>query len=267
MASQLIQHNMILLSKDDQKVSIDKGELVGYAVGGHEYIHQKGSPGWRNSDTEMFPIIGPADVADFNVKTPRGMAIQDQHGLLRELEYELVGHSKQHAVFQKKYVANTPVQNSKFPDKSLVNELLWPYSFTFVKQLELYEDGLKITFKIAGEPGMPFMLGYHPAFKLQIRQPIVETGGRSIELAEVMEVGSRALHVENCETLILNDAKRLKIKTQGFGNFMLWTGVPNMICIEPITFYPYNVEQRELHEGFQFLDLPEAEFVVQIIPL
>ena len=258
---------MILLSTANQTVKIDAGELISYSVDGHEYIHQKGSPGWRNSDTEMFPIIGPTAMANFEVKTPMGKAVQDQHGLLRELEYELVQHSDQHAIFQKKYESDTLVKNSKFPNNSTVAELLWPYSFTFVKQFELGENGLNITFRISGEPGMPFMLGYHPAFKLHTSKPNIETGERTIELAEVMEVGSRALQVENCETLILSDKKRLKIKTQGFGNFMLWTEVPNMICVEPITFYPYNVEQRELHKGFQILDLPVAEFVVQLNPL
>jgi hypothetical protein len=113
---------------------------------------------------------------------------------------------------------------------------------------------------------MPFMLGYHPAFKLHTREPTVETGERKIELAEVIEVGNRALHVENCETLILNDAMRLKVKTEGFGSFMLWTEVPNMVCIEPITFYPYAVEQYNLHNGFVILNEKEVDFVVQIIP-
>ena len=257
---------MILLSTGNQTIKIDAGELIGYTVDGYEYIHQKGSPGWRNSDTEMFPIIGPTAMADFKVKTPRGTAIQDQHGLLRELEYELVRHTDYHAVFQKKYLANTPVKNSKFPDKSSVNELFWPYSFTFVKQFELQENGLKITFKVSGETGMPFMLGYHPAFKLHTRKPIIEIDERNIDLAQVLEVGGRALQVENCESLILKDAMRLKIKTQGFGNFMLWTEVPNMICVEPISFYPYAVEQHNLNKGFMVLNEKEVNFMVRIMP-
>ena len=39
-----------------------------------------------------------------------------------------------------------------------------------------------------------------------------------------------------------------------------------MICIEPITFYPYAVQQQNLDEGFMFLEQNEAVFVVQIIP-
>ena len=62
---------MVDLKLENQTVKIEKGELVSYNVGGYEYIHQKGSPGWRNADTEMFPIIGPTADAGFLVKTPK----------------------------------------------------------------------------------------------------------------------------------------------------------------------------------------------------
>src|SRR6056297_3047060 len=125
---------MTILKLGDQEVRIDQGELVGYQVEGHEFIHQKGSPGWRNSDTEMFPIIGPTNEAGFKVNTPRSMAIQDQHGLLREMQYETQKASEKKAVFIKKYPANTLVGNSKYPNKSSKKNLSWPYDFTFKKK-------------------------------------------------------------------------------------------------------------------------------------
>ena len=39
--------------------------------------------------------------------------------------------------------------------------------------------------------------------------------------------------------LIKKEGYNLAIKTKGFNNFMLWTEVSNMLCIEPITAYPY----------------------------
>lgn len=93
---------MILISKDKNSIiTIDKGELVSYKKDGEELIHQKGAPGWRNSDTEMFPIIGPTEANNFRVTTPKGIAIQDQHGLLRELEYVVYDNSENSAVFRK----------------------------------------------------------------------------------------------------------------------------------------------------------------------
>lgn len=247
-------------------VKVDAGELVSFQVHQHEFIHQKGNPGWRNADTEMFPIIGPTSEANFRVSTPKGDAIQDQHGLLRELQYHLVNASDTKAVFKKKYRANTKIKNSKYPDKSTVEILVWPYDFEFIKEFELTEKGLKISFIISGEIGMPFMLGYHPAFNLVTENPTLKTNKNSISLNEILAAGSRAFQVENCDEIVLQDKHSLKITTKGFSNFMLWTEVPNMICIEPITFYPYAVAQEKLDKGFQFLtkDLEVFEVLISL---
>ena len=257
---------MITLQHNDQKVSVENGELVGYEVNGHEYIHQKGSPGWRNSDTEMFPIIGPTSEAGFEVQVSTGNAIQDQHGLLRELKYELVSNSETAAAFRKTYKAGTMINNSKYPKKSTARLLTWPFHFEFQKSFRLNADHLEISFTVSGEKDMPFMLGYHPAFKLYSDAPLIGTSDKTITLNDVLQVGSRALEVADCDTITLRDRKELTIKTEGFGSFMLWTEVPNMICIEPITFYPYAVAQEKLHEGFQYLDAEANNFKVQLIP-
>lgn len=255
---------MVNLSLENKTVKIDKGELVGYVVAGHQYIHQKGSPGWRSADTEMFPIIGPTADADFKVQTAKGAAVQDQHGLLREMQYELAESTATKAIFVKKYTANTEIKNSKYPAKSTAEMLAWPYSFEFVKIFQLTEDGITVSFSISGEKGMPFMLGYHPAFNLVTETPVVIANDKEISLKDVLAVGSRAMHVNNCETIILKDKNELQITTEGFGDFMLWTEVSNMICIEPITFYPYAVTQDNLHEGFTILGATPAVFKVHI---
>lgn len=257
---------MVKLKLHDQLVKIDEGELVGYSAEGHEYIHQKGSPGWRNSDTEMFPIIGPTNEANFRVTTPKGAAVQDQHGLLREMAYQLVSQTETKAIFRKQYVSGTPIKNSKYPSKSTEEYLSWPYNFEFTKSFEISENGLRIQFKITAEEDMPFMLGYHPAFKLTSERASIKTAERTIALKEVLDVGSRALPVMDCNSLTLVDVGELIIKTEGFGNFMLWTEVPNMLCIEPITFYPYAVSQKKLHSGFQPVNKSENIFSVIIQP-
>ena len=238
---------------ENQIVNIDAGELVGYEVDGHEFIHQKGSPGWSSSDTEMFPIIGPVNEADFRIQTSMGKAIQDQHGHLRQFPYELISSSDTEAVFKKTYTAGMAVKNSKYPGKSPEEWLSWPYSFQFEKKFDLRNDFLEITFSISGDADMPFMLGYHPAFKLHSNHPIIKTKNQEITLNEVLAVGSRALEVANHDEITLKDEKEITIKTKGFGHFMCWTEVRNMICIEPITFYPYAVEQKSLHKGFRNL--------------
>ena len=137
-----------ILSSPDKNsiVKIDQGELVSFLKNKEELIHQKGEPGWRNSDTEMFPVIGPTEANDFMVSTPKGNAVQDQHGLLRELAYVLKESGENFAVFQKDYAANALVKNSKFPEKSPKEKLSWPYDFRFKKSFELSNDSLKINF-------------------------------------------------------------------------------------------------------------------------
>lgn len=257
---------MIELISENQLVILEAGELVSYQVDKHEFIHQKGSLGWRSSDTEMFPIIGPTNETDFRVQVSKGNAIQDQHGLLREMNYELISETTTTAVFKKKYKAGTLVKNSKYPNKSNKEWLIWPFSFEFKKQFELSEKGLEITFTVSGERDMPFMLGYHPAFKLHVEKPLIKVNDKTITLEEVLAVGSKAMHIESTNTITLEDEKTLKISTEGFEHFMLWTEVSNMICIEPITFYPYAVPQQQLHEGFQFLGEEESQFKLTIKP-
>lgn len=257
---------MLKLELGSQKVRIDAGELVGYEVNGHEFIHQKGSLGWGSADTEMFPIIGPVDEAGFQVQVSKGTAIQDQHGLLRQFSYELVSSNETQAVFKKEYVAGTPTKNSKYPEKSPKEWLIWPFGFSFEKRFELKKDSLEVQFTIGGERDMPFMLGYHPAFKLHAENPILKTAESEITLDAILAAGSRALEVPDCEEIALVDKKKLTLKTEGFGNFMCWTEVRNMVCIEPISFYPYNVAQRNLHEGFEYLKNEPKTFKVQVFP-
>ncbi|MBR9853056.1 MAG: aldose 1-epimerase [Algicola sp.] len=256
---------MVALKNSNSEVKIDAGELVGYKVNGHEFIHQKGSPGWSSSDTEMFPVIGPLNKAGFRVETPNGAAVQDQHGHLRQMKYELKNYTDTTAVYVKKYKAGTEVYNAKFPEKSTEEALTWPYDFLFEKSFVLHKDSLEINFKITGAKGMPFMLGYHPTFKLYSGSPTIVTKNREITLDDVLAVGSRALQVADCTSITLKDKKEITIETKGFGNFMCWTEVRNMVCIEPISFYPYAVEQSQLHNGFQQLE-DETVFNVLLRP-
>ncbi|MEN8790312.1 MAG: aldose 1-epimerase [Flavobacteriaceae bacterium] len=257
---------MLILKNDTIQVGIDKGELTSLKLGEHQYIHQKGAPGWQHSDTEMFPIIGPTAEVGYRVHVPRGNAILDQHGLLREMDYELVEHSSTSARFRKTYTKGMVVANSKFPERSTAQRLIWPFDFQFEKYFELYEKELRIQFTVAGERDMPFMLGYHPAFKLYSDNPRIEAKERTVELEEIMDAGSKALELSDCERVVLKDLHALEISTEGFGHFMLWTEVPNMLCVEPITFYPYNAAQTELHEGFIHQEGEEMRFAIILKP-
>lgn len=236
-------NQQIITSPDKEStVVVDQGELVSYSKFGEELIHQKGDRGWSNADTEMFPIIGPTEANNFKVTTERGEALQDQHGLLREMAYEVVDHSQDNLVCKKVYKKNTKIENSKFPAKSSEQWLSWPYDFEFKKIFSLDDEKLSIEFEVDGEQGMPFMLGYHPAFRLSGHNTEkVITNDQEIKLQEVLDVGAIALKVLDTSEikLIKQQGYHISLKTEGFNNFMLWTEVKGMLCIEPITAYPY----------------------------
>ena len=246
-----------ILKNKDCKVIIEKGELISFQHNNNEYIHQKGNKGWRNSDDEMFPIIGPTAKNNFIVHTKNGDAILDQHGLLRELEYSLVSFDKNSAKFIKKYKKNTQIANSKFPEKSSEEKLFWPFDFTFQKNFTLERDVLNIEFIIESEKGMPFMLGYHPAFLLSDSgEETLESNGVEITLTDVYKAGSNACPVLNSNKIILKNIYRkdLEITTKGFDNFMLWTEVDNMLCIEPITQYTSYTDQKFSEKNMSLSD-------------
>lgn len=246
-----------ILKNKDCKVIIEKGELISFQHNNNEYIHQKGNKGWRNSDDEMFPVIGPTAKNNFIVHTKNGDAILDQHGLLRELEYSLVSFDKNSAKFIKKYKKNTQIANSKFPEKSSEEKLFWPFDFTFQKNFTLERDVLNIEFIIESEKGMPFMLGYHPAFLLSDSgEETLESNGVEITLTDVYKAGSNACPVLNSNKIILKNIHRkdLEITTKGFDHFMLWTEVDNMLCIEPITQYTSYTDQKFSEKNMSLSD-------------
>lgn len=257
-----------LISPDKKSFAkIDNGELVSYVKNSEELIHQKGDAGWANSDTEMFPIIGPTVKNSFKVSTQKGDNFQDQHGLLRELSYVLLQNDEHSVSLQKKYKAGEKVENSKFPERSTQENLVWLYNFKFTKSINLTNDSLSVHFEFETEKGMPFMLGYHPAFKLSGKATeVFKWKENEVGIEEVIRGGHSAYPVLDTQEiyLIKGEGYRLKIKTENFDNFMIWSPTARMVCIEPITQYPeksqiYSEDNMKISSG-------KEEFSVEIVP-
>lgn len=256
-----------LRSADNHSVvKIEKGELISYQKKGIEYIHQKGNKGWRRSDDEMFPVIGPTAKNNYRMHTKKGDAVQDQHGLLRELNYTLNASDNSCASFKKSYLKSTRIKNSKFPLKSSEEYLFWPYDFVFEKIFTLTNNRLKIDFIINSEKEMPFMLGYHPAFLLSnTGKETLFSNGKEITLAEIYTAGHNAFPVLNSNTIVLKNCGKndLEISNTGFDNFMLWTEVDNMLCIEPISQYTSYTNQNFSEKNMR-LSAGENRFSVEL---
>jgi len=248
-------------------VQVDSGKIASYTIDGFEYIHQRAT-GWPNSDTEMFPIIGPTAKADYRVQVNDSKVVLDQHGLLREFPYEHLISEGELSKWVKKYEAFTELTNSKYPENSPETVQFWPYDFTFTKSFGFNEKGLELTFEIEANEEMPFMLGYHPAFKINPAYKAVLIVDQQIHtLQNVLDVGSKAYEIAHSTRLILKNERSIAIETEGFNHFMCSTEVPEMLCIEPITFYPGSVEQKELHQGFQTMNATQRTFKTLIYPV
>ena len=250
-----MKETVLLISEDAlSSVKIHKGELISYQKNDVEYIHQKENKGWNNSDTEMFPVIGPTVKNNYVVSTKKGKSILDQHGLLREFEYELHKNDALSASFLKTYFKNTLLKNRKFPNKSPKEFVFWPYDFSFEKKFNLTNDALEIVFEINSEINMPFMFGYHPAFELSGKgTERLKTSSKEIVLKDIFNVGSDAFPILNTHEIILEHFTKnnLKISTTGFDNFMLWTEENTMLCIEPITHFPELSTQKYSEENMK----------------
>jgi len=88
---------------------------------------------------------------------------------------------------------------------------------------------------------------------------------KKITLSEIINAGHNAFPVLNIEEILLinYDKKNLQIVTKGFHNFMLWTEVTNMLCIEPITQYTSFTDQKFSEENM-FLSKGINNFSVEI---
>lgn len=246
---------------------VSSGKLFSYKVDDFEYIHQR-QVGWPHSDTEMFPIIGPTAAADYRVRVGDNSVVLDQHGLLREFGYTHLDSDNELSIWIKKYKAYDELANSKYPENSPETVQFWPYDFEFLKSFGFDDRGLVIRFEIIADPMMPFMLGYHPAFRLNPDYVTrIESGSGQISLSEVLDAGSRALAIKQANRVVLHNQRSVVLETEGFSHFMCWTEVPEMVCVEPITFYPYGVDQKNLHEGFQLMGTELREFITRIYPI
>jgi len=258
----------IISPNKNSSATINKGELINYIKNNEELIHQKNEPGWRSSDTEMFPIIGPTIKNNYEISTPKGKCFQEQHGLSRELEYIKTKETQNSTEFTKIYKKNTQIKNSKYPTNSTQEFVSWPYNFKITKTFELNNKSLIIKFNIETEKEMPYMFGYHPAFKLSgNNSEYLQTKNKNITILNILDKGHNAYPILNCKeiNLIKQNKQNIKIQTQGFNNIMMWTMVSNMLCIEPITQYPELINQKYSEKNMRISSGKET-FSIEITP-
>ncbi len=115
---------------------------------------------------------------------------------------------------------------------------------------------------------MPFMLSYHPAFKLSgTNNEYFMVAGDKNSLQEVIDKGGPSYPIFNIDeiSLLKKEGTNISLKAKEFKNLMLWTEVNYMICMEPITQYP-NLENQNYSESNLRLLKGKELFTVKITP-
>lgn len=203
-----------------------------------EYMHNPAHPWWGHSAIEMFPVIWSTSAQDYKVETPRGIWYLDQHGFVRDCEYTYVYHETDSAVFRLDYTADTQIKNSKYPHRSSLEYLSWPYNVCLTKTYTVTENWLEISFLIECEDDMPYMFGYHPAFVLSWNQTEIIN---NIPLTDIMKTWDDSYVFEKTKkmTLTYEDGQCLEMSHDWFWHTVAWCPIGTMLCLEPVTWYAW----------------------------
>jgi hypothetical protein len=280
---------MKVIRKGSLTASIHNGRLVSFTKDSLEYLHGGGKPseyqneiekkGWQNSEIIMFPVICAVD--EFKVRVNQNEYPMDQHGIARVLPFEIKNQTEDSILLVQRYGSSTLVDNPKHKKDSTHPELLeWPFSYTIEKKIELREKKIVVTLTVTNLSfkAMPYMFGWHPAFKV-LGSPEgtkITANNKEYSLKEIVKVSQEDMAVvlfggEKVTYKDDNLGKGFELVSSGFGNVML--GSPNeedrMFFIEPISQQSVRKKAQEyFYSGnFEYLaPLARKIYSVEIIP-
>lgn len=252
-----------------------KGQLVGLGFEGRRYFHGGGLPdhlksdadrkGWGNSEIAMFPIVGKA--AGNKVVIQNTEHYMDQHGIARVLPFEGESWPEGGSQFRlvQEYDGKSPIENPKFTgdQEKHPEDMSWPHQYRLVKEILLNNGPIMgVNFRLQNrseDSPMPYMFGWHPAFKVQgkVRNGVfVLDEGEEISLEEVIRISGSdegAVKREGVQKVTYVDSQYEKgVNVQSdLGSVMLWSpGVDSgMFCIEPVTQLPAPEGEKNYFSG------------------
>ena len=281
---------------DHRKLSAEintaNGQLVSFMCNGIEYMHDGGissysGPGWGNSEVVPFPIFGPADNQE--VKVGKNKYSLEQHGISRhtaENPFKPVKQKKKSAISLVQKYDGRKISNPKYKPGNGHPEKLYWLPYTLEKVFELTNEGLSCQLIITNDSDseMPFMIGWHPAFKVfgsvDEGEFINEEGVCLATLQEVINQSAippeEALTIKGLYSVSYrnkNTGKGVKVSSNNFSdNIMLWSPSEEagMLCIEHTSQLPVYDEQNYFGEPKDFELLAPGEkriYSIELIPL
>jgi len=217
---------------------------------GREMIWQADAEIWSGSAPILFPIVGK--LKDGKIRIEGEPFELPKHGLVRTRNAEQIGHEQEQAVFQFRADRET--------------KRMYPFEFVLRITFRLTDTGLDVDYTVAnpGTRTLPFTIGSHPAFALDLEQHALSDYSVEFEEPETLDLyGLKDGHLvrqqtgylqnERCiplsETLFSRDAlifreirsRRLYLKPAGIEvdirnhpHLGLWSKPgASFICIEP----------------------------------
>lgn len=256
---------LVTLKSGDSKAEILDGKLVGFENNGIQYIHGGGKPdnlktpedenGWQDSEIIMFPVVGIA--AGHKVKIGDSYFKHSLHGISQFLEFKETRKEGAYVEFIQHYDGKTPLKNPEYKKNRNCPECLeWPFEFEIKKSIKLREGELRVGIYLTNKSkkDMPYMLGFHPAFKV-LGNPnfgaFVESK-KKYALEEIVKdsdtVGAFFMKGIN-HIFYKNDDKTIEVLSKNFDDMMIWSPGMNsgMFCIEPLTNLPARDPGKRKH--------------------
>jgi galactose mutarotase-like enzyme len=242
-------------------INADNQQLVSLKQGDTEYLHGGGKHpdsqteqdkiGWGNSELVMFPIVGPAHKGVLELD--EGAAALGQHGFARHIQWEQVSASDTAVRYRYSHRADAPIRNTKKPSDTEPQTLTWPFPVLLEKLYELTSHGFTAHFTIQnlGTKAMPYMLGWHPAFRVSETAAVKTLDSQGVMETYTLEAiraasKSGAQTTRSSHATLLSDDRVVHIHTN-MPYFMLWSpeGAP-FVCIEPVTGLQHP-QRKNLH--------------------
>jgi galactose mutarotase-like enzyme len=273
-------------------VNPENGQLVSFISNGIEYFHDGGKssfegPGWRNSEIVPYPIFGPAD--NHEVKVGEKVFSLEQHGISR--------HTKENSFLPNNQEKNNiltlvqrydgrDINNPKYePSNGHPEHLNW-FPYTLEKTFELTNEGLVCQLKLTNDSDidMPYMIGWHPAFKVLGNVDEGEfLNDSGICIATLEEVISRSIippeealtkkGINSVTYRNKNTGQGVKVSSNDFSNnIMLWSPGydTGMLCIEHTSQLPVYDGQKYFEEPNKFESFAPGEnktYSIMVHPL
>jgi hypothetical protein len=270
----LVDQTMDEIRQEDLTARVYDGQLVSLERDGVEFMHGADKPeeakidsdrnpaAWSHSELVMFPVVGPTADSGYKVKTPAGEASLDQHGISRLSRFANGVNDGKNICVTQDFHSNTVLKNPRFePDKGNPAELTWPYDATLSKKVGFDGDLIRVDFTLENQSkqGMPYTLGWHPAFRTQgvpydkIR--FHPSKQESFTLDDVLNAPGHVKRVSNNGLIFVEYGKTNVclgvVSLEGFKHFVVWTPKPDagMFCVEPVTHQPVRGPEQKYFNG------------------